>query len=763
MNFLTFVKEFLAKHKLTMSFKEALQDPKIKQAFLDSKVAKPKKKAPSKKTTKETPNVVVNVNCGVGGTPGAGTKSQPPPRGYSNSNLPPGGGGDGGGGPPPPNLPIADAFPIDPPFTDAYPIDDEKDTEKLPPLADPLTPIVPPIDSGVDEAKKDEGTYALPPVPENKTDDEDDWEDNLSLFSTKSQFSSPNPMHTPTNPIHSLPSYQRRFGNNPAPAPAPAPAPNPAAAPNPDPRVIAIQNALRGVDNEYNEKKQQVEDAVVQTEDALQADPSDSTGRLEKQLEDYKTYMQNLEKKYEEEKRKLKDNYLSRIKYTNDKARKRINEADEIVKNQSSAVETLKRNYKAEIDTLKKELKNMEELREVAEENEKLKKLLADAKKAEVLNDNPVDAVLLMEDIYDDGTNNDQVIDLTNDEDYIDDEIFRNQSLLSGYPIYDLYRLGNYAVSGIRNNVLPDFGSIYNNSNSGIVQERVNEIERRTEQQAGGRRSGQTGRRPTEAERLANDASSNRNYRGPSQDMGQYGIGGNGLEDNVLQRLQEEVDRELEEKEKKKKKKKPALVISGGSLEANTLQQIFHATYNRDQDPGNGYLRDNDLSTETTQVFYNPDERKYIVSHRGTEGVSDWGNNLAFASSEELYKKTDRYKSAKRTQNEARKKYHQDNQLITVGHSQGGLLAELLGGKDEIITLNKATAPHLTNLIKPRKKKNQTDIRSEGDFVSYWRSPFRKERRNTITIKKPKKGSDPLTEHSTEILQRLGNKKVGRN
>jgi len=203
-------------------------------------------------------------------------------------------------------------------------------------------------------------------------------------------------------------------------------------------------------------------------------------------------------------------------------------------------------------------------------------------------------------------------------------------------------------------------------------------------------------------------------------------------------------------------------VISGGSLQANTLQQIFHATYNRDQDPGNGYLRDNDLSTETTQVFYNPDDKKYIVSHRGTEGVSDWGNNLAFASSEELYKKTDRYKSAKRTQNEARKKYHQDNQLITVGHSQGGLLAELLGGKDEIITLNKATAPHLTNLIKPRKKKNQTDIRSEGDLVSYWRSPLRKERRNTITIKKPKKGSNPLTEHSTEILQRLGNKKVGK-
>ena len=47
------MKGVLAKHKLTMSFKEALQDPKIKQAFLDSKVAKPKKKAP-KKTTKET-------------------------------------------------------------------------------------------------------------------------------------------------------------------------------------------------------------------------------------------------------------------------------------------------------------------------------------------------------------------------------------------------------------------------------------------------------------------------------------------------------------------------------------------------------------------------------------------------------------------------------------------------------------------------------------------------------------------------------------
>jgi alpha-beta hydrolase superfamily lysophospholipase len=103
-----------------------------------------------------------------------------------------------------------------------------------------------------------------------------------------------------------------------------------------------------------------------------------------------------------------------------------------------------------------------------------------------------------------------------------------------------------------------------------------------------------------------------------------------------------------------------------------------------------------------------------VINHRGTAGMFDWFNNAAYMyGGEALYKLTPRYQEAYYKQKQVEKKYGKEN-VITVAHSQGGLLAELVG-KDskEIITLNKATRPAF---FPPKKHDNQTDIRSKCDI-----------------------------------------------
>jgi len=181
-------------------------------------------------------------------------------------------------------------------------------------------------------------------------------------------------------------------------------------------------------------------------------------------------------------------------------------------------------------------------------------------------------------------------------------------------------------------------------------------------------------------------------------------------------------------------------IIEGGKLERDELKGLLDASYDGRERVGD-WVIDKQLSTNTSKV-YSKGERA-VVSHKGTEGISDWGNNLAFAvGGEYLYKKTDRYKEAKKVQKAAEKKYGAKN-VSTIGHSQGGLQAELLGSKSkEIITLNKASHPLIS-----RKSGNQTDIRSDRDIVSI--------ATKTPTTEIKAESYNPLTEHSIDILDRV--------
>lgn len=189
--------------------------------------------------------------------------------------------------------------------------------------------------------------------------------------------------------------------------------------------------------------------------------------------------------------------------------------------------------------------------------------------------------------------------------------------------------------------------------------------------------------------------------------------------------------------------------MKGKSIRNKDLEDLINSSYNK-QDDVNGYILDKSISGSRNLVYHNPNTGHTVVSHRGTAGMKDWWNNIAYEiGGKPLYKTTTRYKDARRIQSRAEKKYGNEN-LSTVGHSQGGLQAEMVGNKGkEIITLNKATRP-----FDNTKHKNQYDIRTENDIVSAL-NPFQGVNGLETTIKSD--GYNPLSEHGTTVLQRLPN------
>jgi len=182
--------------------------------------------------------------------------------------------------------------------------------------------------------------------------------------------------------------------------------------------------------------------------------------------------------------------------------------------------------------------------------------------------------------------------------------------------------------------------------------------------------------------------------------------------------------------------------LSGGALKAAELKALLKASYSGENKVGD-FVLDKRLSTQTSKVYYNPSTQQTVVAHKGTQGLTDWMNNVAYAvGGRWLYEKTDRFKEAEKVQREAEKAYGTKN-LSTIGHSQGALQSEILGQKGkEVITLNKPTNP----LFDKSASSKQTDIRTERDIVSIFTDP-------DITIES--ESWNPLTEHSTDVLDRL--------
>lgn len=181
--------------------------------------------------------------------------------------------------------------------------------------------------------------------------------------------------------------------------------------------------------------------------------------------------------------------------------------------------------------------------------------------------------------------------------------------------------------------------------------------------------------------------------------------------------------------------------VKGGKISISNLKQFITNSYSKKPDKNvDGYELDNDLTNDIAKVYYNKDKNHAVITHRGTSGVKDWANNAAYALG--LYKYTDRYKRGKKAQEETNKKYGKEN-VSTVGHSQGAVLARDLGtDTKEIINLNPA-------YINEKPKKNEYNIKSSADVVSVLKPTHTKD----IEVKATT--YNPLTEHSTSILDRL--------
>jgi len=206
--------------------------------------------------------------------------------------------------------------------------------------------------------------------------------------------------------------------------------------------------------------------------------------------------------------------------------------------------------------------------------------------------------------------------------------------------------------------------------------------------------------------------------------------------------------------------------FKGGSIDNDSLNEIIIQTYEKEPEQTiNNYNLDNELSNDYAKVYHDKNSNQTIISHKGTDGLLDWTNNLMYASG--LYDFTNRTKQAKEAQNKVIEKYGNEN-LSTIGHSQGAINARKYG-KDskEIIDVNPAFNPLLINEY--YRNPNEYNIRSSKDIVSFpmliknnlqsITNPFWSNNHN-LTI--PAETNDILKEHSPDILKRLDNKKIGK-
>lgn len=191
--------------------------------------------------------------------------------------------------------------------------------------------------------------------------------------------------------------------------------------------------------------------------------------------------------------------------------------------------------------------------------------------------------------------------------------------------------------------------------------------------------------------------------------------------------------------------------IKGGALQGQDLTGLLAQSYDDTQQNVNNFVVDKDLSGRRVQVYHNPETNQSVTVHRGTQGFQDVLTDAQLALG---LKTNKRWKHAEKVQKQAEDKYGRQN-MTTIGHSLGAAIAEKTGKQGrETITYNKPTTPWDTQ---KNVNNRQTDIRTSRDVVSILK-PFRKGK-NDITIRS--KSFNPLKEHSTSQLKKLGNKLIG--
>jgi hypothetical protein len=195
-------------------------------------------------------------------------------------------------------------------------------------------------------------------------------------------------------------------------------------------------------------------------------------------------------------------------------------------------------------------------------------------------------------------------------------------------------------------------------------------------------------------------------------------------------------------------KRKYAQKKRGGSISAKDLKSLHASSYKEEPDREvNGWVLDESISKPTARVYFNASKNQAIVIHRGTEAtVKDWANNLAYVTG--ASKLTGRYKDAERVQKRAEEKYPD---VLTTGHSQGGIYTKIAKDQSKVINVNPASMGETTS---------GTTIRSKNDPVSALAGLTGLFKKNDKNITTQSKGN-LLDAHSIDILDELGDKELG--
>jgi hypothetical protein len=189
---------------------------------------------------------------------------------------------------------------------------------------------------------------------------------------------------------------------------------------------------------------------------------------------------------------------------------------------------------------------------------------------------------------------------------------------------------------------------------------------------------------------------------------------------------------------------------NGKGLNVGDLKTILHKSYDKKQSNHNDFIIDRNLSGRRAQVYHNPKTNQVVISHRGTDSLQDWLTNLRVGLLND--KSSERFKHAKRIQDEAHKKYG-DKEYVTVGHSLGKNIAETVANKnDEVIGYNGYTTPY--DLLKKENKKHH-NVRTSKDVAS---ALLTVNNNNLTTIKS--RTNDILTNHNIDQLDYLDQNKL---
>ena len=184
--------------------------------------------------------------------------------------------------------------------------------------------------------------------------------------------------------------------------------------------------------------------------------------------------------------------------------------------------------------------------------------------------------------------------------------------------------------------------------------------------------------------------------------------------------------------------------IEGKAISAKTLKKALTNSYgkNSKKEGFDGYEPVNRLTDSEAQVYHNPKTKHTIVSHRGTQGISDVFTDLAYATTGYKGK---RFKKAERIQKEAEKQFGAHN-VSTVGHSLGSLLSSEVGrNSKEIINYNKPITPF------GRRRENEYVVKTSNDPFSWFHRSKQDSKNKTIKST----SVNPLYEHSIDRLDAL--------